>query len=94
MSDATYNAEDQIEAELEAYDAGIKAGAKAAEARVAELEAELDIARTRWQTLVNAVAGVWNHGLVPGNDEEAVEWAIQQIHEHHIALPFDGGDDE
>lgn len=42
-------------------------------------EDDLDTHRTRWQMLVNAVAGAWNRGLVPGNDDEAVAWAIREI---------------
>ena len=35
----------------------------------------------RWQRLVNAIAGAFNNGLVPGSDAEAVEWAIEEVHQ-------------
>lgn len=74
----------------------IGARAEAAEAEVARLngrvvalETKLDIARSRWQTLVNVVAGAWNNGLVPGSDHEAVTWAIREI-KARAALQEDG----
>lgn len=61
-------------------------------ARAEAAEANLDVARTRWQTLVNTVAGAWNNGLVPGNDDECVAWAIEQIKSRAALQDFtDGG---
>ena len=38
--------------------------------------------REKWQTLVNCVASAWNNGTVPGNDEEAFQWARREILDH------------
>ena len=40
---------------------------------------EIDIHRTRWQRLVNAIADKFNRGTVVGNDDEAVENAITLV---------------
>lgn len=47
----------------------------------AEIDGRREEATGRWQILVNAVGGAFNNGLVPGGDEDSVQWARRVIKE-------------